>query len=86
MARQHQWYRRKTKVYVWRPGGVRQVKAARKIAAELGMESKPWGELETGIRGGRFFERTRLVCISCGHLAVRHGPSGCEVCGCLETR
>ena len=85
MARQRQWYRRKTRVYVWRPGGVRQIKAARKLAAELGMESKPWGELETGPRKGRYFERGRLYCRSCDHLAVHHGPSGCDVKGCLCT-
>lgn len=85
MARQSQWYRRKTRVYIYRPGGVKQIKAARKLTAKLGMDPAPWGELETGPRGGRYLVRGRLYCRSCDHLAVRHGPSGCDVAGCSCT-
>jgi hypothetical protein len=82
VARQPRWYRGRSRTYL-NSRQARDARRARKLRAELGMEPTPHGGVHVGPRGGKYLARGRLYCRACGHLAIRHSPTGgCGVGGC----
>jgi len=83
MPRQSRWYRGQSRVYL-SARQVRDAKAARRLRVKLGMVPAPHGGIQTGPHGGHYLARGRLYCRACGHLAIRHSPTGgCDVDGCV---
>lgn len=80
------WYRGHSRTYL-NPRQMRDARRARKLRAELKMPLPPETEAHTGLRGGCYVARGRLMCRSCGHQMRSHMPKGCAIkgCGCLTT-
>lgn len=72
MSQTSTWTRKVRRTYVT----AQQVANVRKSGLDLSLT-------QIGSKGGVYVERGRLVCRTCGHLAVNHRPLfGCDVLGC----